>query len=303
MTGPLVVGPVSGLFDRLGLPGDLALGLAQITVFALTLIILYYIGRGTVMPVFNRMLRNRGVEEHARKPLVKLSRIVMLFAIIGIAFGLAGFGNFLTAIAAVGAAATLAVGFAMQNVIRNFVAGLFIFIEQPFRINDWIEWEGNAGIVEDISLRVTRVRTFDNELLTVPNSELTDNVTKNPVAKDKLRLRVPFGISYEDDIDRAMEIIINEAQAHENILDDPQPSVRLTDLGDSDVVIQSRVWISEPSRGDFVQTRSEYVKSVKERFDSEGIDIPYPHRHLVGGIETENRTVAAEPASGTPTGE
>lgn len=303
MIGPLIVGPVSGLFETLGLPGELAMGLAQVTIFVITLLILYYAGRGTALPLINRMLRNRGVEEHARKPLVKLSRIVMLFAVVGIAFGLAGFGNFLTAIAAIGAAATLAVGFAMQNVIRNFVAGLFIFIEQPFRINDWIEWEGNAGVVEDISLRVTRVRTFDNELLTVPNSELTDNVIKNPVAKDRLRLRVPFGISYEDDIDKAMEIIIDEAESHDRILEEPSPSVRLTDLGDSDVVIQSRVWISNPSRGDFMQTRSDYVKGVKEQFDREGIDIPYPHRHLVGGIETENRTVTAEPASGAAANE
>ncbi|MFB6159562.1 MAG: mechanosensitive ion channel domain-containing protein, partial [Haloferacaceae archaeon] len=74
----------------------------------------------------------------------------------------------------------------MQDVIANFVAGVFIFTDRPFRIGDWIEWDGYSGIVEDISLRVTRVRTFDNELLTVPNSNLTDGVIKNPVAKEQL---------------------------------------------------------------------------------------------------------------------
>jgi len=184
----------------------------------------------------------------------------------------------------------------MQDVIANFVAGVFIFTDKPFRIGDWIEWDGNSGVVEDISLRVTRVRTFDNELLTVPNSQLTDGVIKNPVAKDKLRLKFLFGIGYDDDIDKATEIIIEEAEKHEGILDDPEPSVRLTELGDSSVGLQSRIWISNPGRADFVKTRGEYVTAVKERFDEEDINIPYPNRTIGGGLALENLDAVAEPA-------
>jgi small-conductance mechanosensitive channel len=182
----------------------------------------------------------------------------------------------------------------MQDVIANFVAGVFIYTDRPFRIGDWIEWDGNSGVVEDISLRVTRVRTFDNELLTVPNSQLTDGVIKNPVAKEQLRLKFLFGIGYDDDIDRATEIIIEEAEKHEEILDDPVPSVRLTELGDSSVGLQSRIWIDNPSRADFVKTRGEYVTAVKERFDEEGIDIPYPNRTIGGDLAIENAVL--EPA-------
>jgi small-conductance mechanosensitive channel len=209
----------------------------------------------------------------------------VLFVAIGVAFGFAGFGSILTALATVAAAATLAIGFAMQDVIANFVAGVFIFTDKPFRIGDWVEWDGNSGIVEDISFRVTRVRTFDNELLTVPNANLTDGVIKNPVAKGQLRLQVPFGIGYDDDIERANEIILEEAHTHPDILEDPAPSVRLTDLGDSSVVLTSRVWIDDPSRSDFVKTRGQYVTGVKERFDEEGINIPYPNRTLGGSLE------------------
>jgi small-conductance mechanosensitive channel len=182
----------------------------------------------------------------------------------------------------------------MQDVIANFVAGVFIYTDRPFRIGDWIEWDGNSGVVEDISLRVTRVRTFDNELLTVPNSQLTDGVIKNPVAKEQLRLKFLFGIGYDDDIDRATEIIIEEAEKHEEILDDPAPSVRLTELGDSSVGLQSRIWIDDPSRADFVKTRGEYVTAVKERFDEEGINIPYPNRTIGGDLAIENAVL--EPA-------
>ena len=213
---------------------------------------------------------------------------------IGVAFAFAGYGNILTALATVAAAATLAIGFAMQDVIANFVAGVFIYTDKPFRIGDWIEWDGNSGVVEDISLRVSRVRTFDNELLTVPNSNLTDGVIKNPVAKDKLRVQFEFGIGYDDDIDKATEIIVEEAEKRDDIMDDPGVSVRLSELGGSYVGLKSRFWIADPSRADFVKTRGEYVQSVKERFDAEGVNIPYPTRTLEGGLTIEGEAISPE---------
>jgi len=249
------------------------------------LLLVYAVDKLILLPLFGRMLTSRGLETHARRPLKKIAHIVMVFLAVSVAFGLAGFGNFLTSLATIAAAATLAVGFAMQDVLKNFVAGVFIFTDKPFKIGDWIEWEEYSGVVEDISFRVTRVRTFDNELLTVPNSTLTEDVVKNPVDGEKLRLQFLFGIGYDDDIDRATEIIIAEAENHPDVLDDPAPSVRLTELADSSVGLKSRIWISQPKRSDFVRTRAEYVKAVKQRFDEAGIDIPYPQRELSGDIE------------------
>jgi len=277
-----------------GIPFAGAIG--SVVTFVLVLVAVYLIGKAVVVPLVDRALRGRDLDGHARKPLLKVTSILVVFVAIAIAFGMAGFGSFLTALATIGAAATLAIGFAMQDILQNFVAGVFIFTDKPFRIGDWIEWDGNSGIVEDISLRVTRVRTFDNELLTVPNSQLTDDVVKNLVAKEQLRLKFLFGIGYDDDIDKATEIIIEEAENHPEILDDPEPSVRLTELGDSSVGLQSRVWIDDPSRADFVKTRGEYVTSVKERFDAEGINIPYPNRTLGGGLELSNVQEMVEPA-------
>jgi small-conductance mechanosensitive channel len=269
---------------------------AAILVFAVIFGVVLLVGRTLILPFLSRLMDRRDLDAHAKRPLLKLGWFGVLFAGVGVAFGAAGFGNFLTSLATIAAAATLAIGFAMQEVLRNFVSGVFIFTERPFRIGDWIEWGDHSGIVEDISLRVSRVRTFDNELLTVPNSELTNGVVKNPVAKEQLRLKFTFGIGYEDDIDAATEIIVEEAEDHPEILDDPAPSVRLTELGGSDVALQSRVWIDDPSRSDFVRIRGEYVQAVKERFDAAGIDIPYPHRHLVGGIDVSEQAAVAQTA-------
>jgi small-conductance mechanosensitive channel len=276
------------------LPAGYADPVGIAVMFLVAFLAVYVLGRVVVLPLVDRVMQSRGLEEHARKPLSKVVFFVVLFAAVAVAFGAAGLGSFLSALATIGAAATLAIGFAMQDVLKNFVAGVFIYTDKPFRIGDWIEWDGNSGVVEDISLRVSRVRTFDNELLTVPNSQLTDGVIKNPVAKDKLRLKFVFGIGYDDDIDEATEIILEEARDHAEIMDDPEPTVRLTELADSYVGLQSRIWIANPSRADWVRTRAEYVKSVKERFDDAGIEIPYPQRGLSGGVELAGPISAAD---------
>ena len=291
-------GWLGDLLESVGVPGEIATPFGEAVVgaalFIIAFVALYVIGKRGVLPVLNRVLDARNLDRHAKTPIRKLVWILYLFVGITVAFGIAGYDDFLRSLATIAAAATLAIGFAMQDVLKNFVAGVFIFTEKPFKIGDWIEWDGNTGVVEDISLRITRVRTFDNELLTVPNSQLTDNVVKNPVDAGKLRLKFVFGIGYDDDVEAATEIILEEARAHDGIMDDPEPSVRLTELGDSSVGLQSRIWIENPSRADFVKTRGEYVRRVKQRFDEEGIDIPYPHRTLTGGIEVGDGPVAGE---------
>lgn len=278
-------GVIGQYLQEAGVPQGIADPLGSATTFVIVFLLVLIGGKALVLPVANRIFAARGLDRHAKQPLRKLTWFAVVFSGIAIAFGLAGFGSFLQSLATIAAAATLAIGLAMQNVIRNFVAGVFIFTDRPFRIGEWIEWNDNAGIVEDISLRVTRVRTFDNELLTVPNSVLTEDVIKNPVATDRLRVKFVFGIGYDDDVDLATDLLIEEATDHPDILDDPEPSVRLTELGDSYVGLQSRIWIRDPSRSDALRIRSEYVANVKSRFDAEGIDIPFPQRDLSGSID------------------
>lgn len=278
-------GPVGQVLSDAGIPYAAALG-AAITFLAV-LMAVYLVGRALIVPLFGRLLDRRGVDPQARRPLQRVMKLVMFGGALAIAFGVAGYGNFLTSMAAIGAAATLAIGLAVQDVIKNIVAGVFIYTDRPFRIGDWIEWDDGgtsyAGIVEDISFRVTRVRTFNNELLTVPNATLTDGVIKNPVAKEELRTTFVFGISYDDDIERASDIIVDVATEHDEILADPAPEVRLTELADSYVGLKAFTWISDPDRMEFMRIRSEYVTTVKQRFDAAGIEIPFPQRDLSGG--------------------
>jgi len=265
--------------------GPLADIVVDAAIFLAVVTATYVLYKAAVKPLVRRVFDRQGLDEHARRPLQKIVAFLVLFAGVTVAFGAAGYQGFLRSLATIAAAATLAIGFALQDVIKNFVAGVFIYTDKPFRIGDWIEWNGNSGVVEDISFRVTRVRTFDNELLTVPNHALTSDVVKNPVAKKTLRLKFVFGIDYEDDVEKATDIIVEEAERSDAILEDPAPSVRLTELADSYVGLQSRIWIDDPSRADFVKARADYVKAVKARFDEEDISIPFPQRTVSGRNE------------------
>ncbi len=257
----------------------------RVVAFLIGLIVVLLLGRILIVPLVVKALENRGFDSAVRSLGESVTRALIWFAAIAVAFTLGGFGAFLAAFATLGGALALAIGFAAQDLIGNFVAGVFILKDKPFVVGDWIEWDGQSGRVEDIDLRVSRVRTFDNEQITVPNGDLANNAVKNPVAYDTLRQKFVFGIGYDDDINEATEYIIEEAESHPEIMSDPGPSVRLVELGGSDVGLQSRFWIEDPTRGDFARVRSEYVQAVKERFDAEGIDIPYAHTQLTGEVE------------------
>ncbi|QWC18123.1 mechanosensitive ion channel family protein [Halorubrum sp. 2020YC2] len=253
--------------------------------FVAGFVVVLLLGKLVLIPGLRRVVRSRGFDEAVLSLGTNVLNAVVWVAAIAIGFAVGGYGSFLSAFAVFGGAIALAVGFAAQDLLGNFVAGVFILKDRPFEVGDWIEWGGRSGRVEEIDLRVSRIRTFDNELITVPNGDLANNAVTNPVAYDTLRQKFVFGIGYDDDIEEATDIIVEKAEAHAEILDDPGVSVRVVELGDSAVGLQSRWWIEDPDRGDFVRVRSEYVTAVKEAFDEAGIDMPYVHRQLTGSVE------------------
>ena len=264
---------------------DVAAIATSVVGFVAGFLAVLLLGKYVVIPGLRRIVRSRGVDEAVVSLGTNVLNAVVWVAAIAIGFAVAGYGGFLSAFAVFGGAIALAVGFAAQDLLGNFVAGVFILKDKPFEVGDWIQWGDMSGRVEEIDLRVSRVRTFDNELVTVPNGDLANSAVTNPVAYDTLRQKFVFGIGYDDDIEEATDIIVEKAEAHEEILDDPGVSVRLVELGDSAVGLQSRWWIADPDRGDFVRVRSEYVTAVKEAFDDAGIDMPYVHRQLTGSVE------------------
>jgi len=255
-----------------------------ILIFIVAFVVVYTIARIVLVRLTKGALSTRGFDRKVQALGGSVAGAIALFAALAIAATVAGFGVVLGAFATLLGALSLAIGFAMQDLLGNFVAGVFILRDEPFDIGDWIEWNDTTGVVQDIQLRVTKLETFDNELITVPNSELADNAVKNPVAKNQLRVPFTFGIGYEDDIERATDIIIQEATTIDLFDGDGEPDVVVTELGSSAVGLTGRAHIADPSRGKYVNARSEWVEAVKNRFDSEGIDMPYPYTELTGTL-------------------
>jgi small-conductance mechanosensitive channel len=259
-------------------------------IFLAVFVTIYAPGRFLVVPVAKRTLDSLAVDQTFELPFLKVLHAAIAIFAAFLAATTSGFASFLVAAEALAAALTIALGFASQDVLGNLVSGVFIVLDPQFKIGDWIEWDDKEGVIEDISFRVTRVHTFDNELISVPNSELTANAVTNPVAKDRLRVSMDFGIGYEDDIDRAREIMIEAARSHPEILDRPGATVRLEEFAPSYVDVRVRFWIGNPARTDFVRIRSEYAQTVKERFDAAGVEMPYPYRQLTGTVGTHEVT-------------
>jgi small-conductance mechanosensitive channel len=259
----------------------------DVVAFVLTFVVVYVVGRYLLVKLVRGSLTARGFDRTVVQLAAKTATVLTFFVALSVAFTVAGFGSFLGAFATLGGALALALGFAAQDLIGNFVAGVFILKDRPFQVGDWIEWEDKSGVVREIDLRVTKVETFNNEVVTVPNSDLANNPVTNPMANEKLRLQFTFGIGYDDDIEEAADLILEDARSNPDVLDDPGPSVRTTELADSYVGLESRIWVADPDRGTFKRVLSEHVRGVKERFDEAEIEMPYPHREFTGGIGIE----------------
>lgn len=257
-----------------------------VTVVAVT-ILFYLVGKIVVKPLITSLV---GRKYEMLAPSVG-GLAYVLTVLVGIIAGLtaAGYQETLSILSAVAAGGTFAIGFAMRDTLSAFVAGIFILIDKPFKKGDWIEWSDKKGRVQEINIRTTVVETFNNEILTVPNNELSNNTIKNPVANGHLRGTTVFGIGYDDDIEEARDIIKLAMTENEMIADDPDPDVVLTELNDSDVGLQARYWLEQPTRAKYVKAREALMQQVKEQFDDAGIDIPYPTRTIAGDHLTVDR--------------
>jgi small conductance mechanosensitive channel len=169
------------------------------------------------------------------------------------------------------------VGFALQDSLGNFAAGAMILIYRPFDVDDFVEVTGASGLVKKMNLVSTTILTFDNQTLVVPNSKIWGDVIKNVTAQKERRVDLEFGIGYNDDIELAEKVLAEIVSAHEKVLTDPAPTIKLHTLGDSSVNFIVRPWTKTE---DYWDVYWDLMREVKLRFDSEGISIPFPQRDV-----------------------
>ena len=227
-------------------------------------------------------LTEAGLEDSRFKLSLLLKRMVVSIVrnsvlIIGVLIGLSQVGISLGPLLAGMGLVGFVVGFALQDTLSNFAAGMLILIYRPFDVDDVIEAGGVSGLVSEMSLVNTTFLTFDNQTIIVPNGKIWGDVIKNVTAQTIRRIDLVFGIAYNDDIEKAEKVMAEVVAAHPSVLKDPPTMIRLHELGDSSVNFVVRPWVN---KDDYWETFWALNRAMKMRFDEEGISIPFPQRDV-----------------------
>lgn len=185
----------------------------------------------------------------------------------------------------------IVVGFASQKAVSNVISGVFLLMFKPFRVGDIIQVSGQRkGVVEEITLWHTLIKDYENRRIIIPNNSMGESTLVNStIVDEKVRRFIEMGISYDSDIDKAMKIMLEEAGSHPSFLDirnpeqiragDPAIPIQVIELGDSSVVIRAWVWAGDNDKA--FKMNNDLLKSLKARFETEGIEIPFPYQNVV----------------------
>jgi small-conductance mechanosensitive channel len=260
--------------------------------FLAGLLAVVLLNRIFIQPVLERVLRQRNHNNPTlRNALLRYFQIVAIVIAILVGASVAGYGPVLGNSALLISAIALAIGVAAQEVIGSLVSGIALVLDPDFNVGDYIEWPNGEGVVQSIALRTTRVETQNGELVTIPNTILTNNEISRPFGRGNHRVVQQFGVAYEDEIDEAIGHFKDVAASTDAILADPAPMVYVDELG-GEVTVRVHYWIENPGRQDILIVQSEYARRIKRRFENEGITIgPTSEIELSGriGIDDSGR--------------
>lgn len=239
---------------------------------------IFFVGRWLAKKIgemTRRMLTARAVDV----ALVNFSSSLVSYALLAfvVVAALGQVGIQTASFVAIIGAAGLAIGLAMQGSLSNFAAGVLIIIFRPFRIGDFVELAGTAGTVVNILIFTTELKTGDNKKVIVPNAKVLGGIIVNFSANPTRRVDLVVGISYDDDIDKAKQLIRDVIAEEGRILAEPEPAVAVIALADSSVNFNVRPWVNTP---DYWGVYCDLTEAIKKRFDQEGITIPYPQRDV-----------------------
>ena len=246
-------------------------------VAAVMILVVAFVIANTV----SKSLRRFGARAHAHSgaddTLIAFAASLIKYIIFAIAivFALSQLGFPAASLAAVLGAAGLAIGLALQDTLKSVAAGVMLAIFRPFRIGDYVGVAGLEGTITNITPFTTSLRQIDNKVVSITNDQVWGDPLINFTAEEQRRLDLYFDVSYDDDLDHALKVLLDTANAHEQVLQKDTTWTGVNALASSSVQLRLRAWVAT---SDFVQIRADLNKAVKQAFDREGITIPYPHQ-------------------------
>lgn len=223
------------------------------------------------------LLSKLRIESGLQFTLTRLTQYIIVF--IGIVVALQFIGIDLTGLAVVFGFLSVGVGFGLQNITSNFIAGLILLFERPIKVGDRVTVGDTEGDVLNINIRSTTIRSLNNISIIVPNSEFVSSQVINwSHGETKIRMDLPVGVSYNSDLDTVIRALRETAEENSEVLSNPAPEVHLAEFGDSSWNMQLRIWIEHPQR--YYYVRSDINTEIVRKFRKYGVEIPYPQRDL-----------------------
>ena len=258
--------------------GPLAITPLFLLKAAVFLFVLFTVSHFIQRVLLGRLFRHLHISEAQKFALGRFA--TYLFFLGGLFIGLQSLGVNLNSLVVFGGALGVGVGLGLQNVVSNFVAGLILLVEQPIRIGDRIEMKETFGDVIRIAARSTWVRTNDNVVIIVPNSEFIDNPVTNWTANDpNVRIHLPVGVGYNSDPEEVRKLLLEAASEHPDALREPKPMVVFTGYGDNSINFELLVWTESRAHAP-VLLRSDLYFTLFKSFKEHGIELPFPQRDL-----------------------
>ncbi|ADJ15109.1 mechanosensitive ion channel family protein [Halalkalicoccus jeotgali] len=270
--------------------------LLTVGLFAGTLVFVRFL-RGLISELLSG---HETVSEHQLEVTYRLTQIGSYILAVLVALGLwnVDLSGLLIGAGVLGAI----LGLAAQQTLASIFAGFVLMFSRPFEIGDWIEISDQEGIVSDITIVSTRIQTFDGEYVIVPNDEVSAQTINNRSKKGRLRLRVPVGVDYDTDLDRAESVIREAIDDLELLMRVPTPQIVVTEFGDSSIDFEVRFWIDKPSARRRWRAKQAVIKAINAAFDREDVSIPFPQRELSGrhGTFGNDESAPSRAAEGDP---
>lgn len=218
------------------------------------------------------------ISRHQQEILYRLTQVALYAGVLLIILSLftRDIGSLLVGAGFLG----IIVGMAARQTLGSVLAGFVLMLSRPFEIGDWIVVGDYEGTVTDITIVDTRIQTFDGEFVILPNDQISGGTLVNRTRKGRLRIEVEVGVDYDTDPEHAADVALDAVEALDELMDVPSPQVVLKQFADSSVVLGVRVWIDNPSARRKWRARTAVIAAVKEAFEDEGIEIPFPQRAL-----------------------
>ena len=259
---------------------EIEIPFTNITLFNLISAIIVIVVGYFIAVLISRYIRKAILKAKMAKILaIFTSRVVKILLIIFfVAMGIGFLGiDVGAALISISVVSGFVLGFAFQETLGNLAAGFMIAITKPFRVNDYVEIAGQSGRINDVGASITTMTTVDNKRVIIPNSKIWGDPIVNYTALNKRMIDMRVGISYSDNMGKAIQITLKVLKANNLVLDDPSPTVAVANLGDSSVDLLVRPWVNT---GDYWSAKWELTQQIKEAFDKEKISIPFPQRDV-----------------------